>query len=433
MLKNAKFAAFFNISMNSKIVNISKLLSANVIAQAIGMLIYPLLTRMYQPADFTLLTLFLTIANAILIVSTADYQYAIPLPKKDEGAYALVGGIVVILSITVSLTLLLCLFCGKIAAFFCVPDLEWALWYLPIYLPVVGVWQVLMYVFNRDKQYGKIATYQVAQSTANAILKLVLGLCAVGGIALIDASVIGPVIALLIVGPLKVWEVISNLRRLPTSLAKEYMFFYRDFPLFSMPKNLICHISNGLPVLMLTTVYGATNVGYFSLAITIGYLPLMMIAGSIYQVMLRHTSEKLNENMPISPEILHFCKYSFYIIVPVFGLLYIFLPTITEFLFGTGWGMTGEILRILLPWFAAGFLTTTLVFVPETLLKLKGNLFIELSFIVLRILVLAYGINNFGFLVTIKLFCLVSCSIKLIQVGWFVWIAKKHDEELLNK
>lgn len=433
MLKNAKFAKILMLGMNSKLANISKLLSANVIAQAIGILIYPILTRLYEPADFTLVTLFLTIANTILIISTLDLQYAIPLPKKEEGAYALVGAMFISLCITASLTLLVCIFYKEIAFFFGVSDLKWALWYLPIYIPVLGSWQILSYVFNRDKQYGKIAKYQVAQSVSNSALKLIFGFLGFGGLSLIDASVIGPLIAIGLTSPMKIWDVIQNMRRLPTHMAKDYLHIYRDFPLFSMPKNLVCHLSNGLPVLMLTSVYGATNVGYFSLAITIGYLPLIMVAGSIYQVMLRNTSEKLNENKPIYPEIHKFCAYSTMIIVPMFAILYFILPFATEVLFGEGWGKTGEILRILLPWLAGGFLTSTLVFVPETLLKLKGNLIIEMTFIVLRILALAWGIHNYSFFVTIKLFCIVSCGIKFFQAGWFVWIAKQHDRELSKR
>ena len=416
--------------MNSKIGNISKLLSANVIAQMVGMLIYPLLTRMYQPDDFTLLSLFLTIANAILIISTGDLQYAIPLPKKEDGAYALVGATTISLSTTIILTLIMCYFYDKIALFFGVPNLEWALWYLPIYIPFVGTWQVLMYLFNRDKQYGKIATYQIVQSLSNAALKLIFGLCALGGLALIDASVIGPLIALAIIGPAKITTVISHLRQIPTHLAKEYVKVYRGFPLYSMPKNLICHLSNGLPVLMLTSVFGTTDVGYFSLAITIGYLPLSMIAGSIYQVMLRHTSEKLNDGKAIFPEIHKFCVYSITIICISFSFLYFILPSLTEFLFGPGWGATGEILRVLLPWLATSFISASMVFVPEVLLKLKSNLIIEISFIVLRILALAYGISYLNFIATIKLFCIVSFAIKLFQAGWFLWIARQHDKAI---
>lgn len=419
--------------MSSKIGNISKLLSANIIAQVVGMLIYPLLTRMYQPDDFTLLSLFLTIANAILIFSTGDLQYAIPLPKKEEGAYALVGVMVISLSTTVIFSLVLSFFCDKIAVFFGVPNLEWALWYLPIYLSFVGIWQVLAYLFNRDKQYGKIASYQIIQSLSNAGLKIGFGLFSVGGLALIDASVVGPLIALTIIGPSKIKVVIEYLRHIPTHLAKEYLNIYRSFPLYSMPKNLICHLSNGLPVLMLTSVYGATNVGYFSLAITIGYLPLAMIASSIYQVLLRNTSEKVNERKAIFPEIHQFFIYSSTILCFVFSILYFILPSITEFLFGPGWGMTGEILGILLPWFATGFIANALVFVPEVLLRLKNNLIIELSFIVLRIIALAYGISNLSFIATIKLFCVISFAIKLFQAVWFLWIAKQHDKSLSQK
>ena len=43
--------------------NFAKLLSANVVAQAIGLLVYPVLTRLYAPDDFGLLNLFLSIGG----------------------------------------------------------------------------------------------------------------------------------------------------------------------------------------------------------------------------------------------------------------------------------------------------------------------------------------------------------------------------------
>ena len=73
--------------MGSEFVrNSAKLLSAGVIAQAIGILIYPILTRIYAPEDFGLLNLFQSIAGVLIILSTAEYQYAILLPKEDAQA-----------------------------------------------------------------------------------------------------------------------------------------------------------------------------------------------------------------------------------------------------------------------------------------------------------------------------------------------------------
>ena len=57
--------------------NVAKLLSANVVAQVIGLLVYPILTRMYTPEDFGLMNLFVSIGSVLVILATAEYYYAI--------------------------------------------------------------------------------------------------------------------------------------------------------------------------------------------------------------------------------------------------------------------------------------------------------------------------------------------------------------------
>ena len=66
--------------------NFAKLLSANVVAQVIGLVVYPILTRMYAPEDFGLLNLFMSIGGVLAILSTAEYYYAIVLPKEEKDA-----------------------------------------------------------------------------------------------------------------------------------------------------------------------------------------------------------------------------------------------------------------------------------------------------------------------------------------------------------
>lgn len=418
--------------MNSKIINFSKLLSANVLAQVVGILIYPILTRLYQPADFTLLNLFLTIANAILIVATLDLQYAIPLPAKDEGAYSLCGATVITITITMALTLVGSMFYDSIGNFFGIKDLGWAIWVLPIYVCTMAIGQVVLYVYNREKEFGKIARYQMVQSLSNSSLKLLLGLFHLGGLALVDATVIGPIIAISSLMIKKILSIVDGFRTIPTPDAIVYVKKYRDFPLFSMPKNLICHLSNGLPVLILTPAFGATEVGYFALAITIGYLPLSMIASSIYQIMLQDTSDKLNKEVAIFPQIRNFCIYSSIILIAICLCFYYILPSLTGFIFGDNWIKTGEILIILLPWLATNFLSAALVFIPETLLKLKWNLLIETIFIGIRTLVLTIGVTKYDFITTVYLFSAVSFIVKLIQIIWYCYIAKKHDESLVK-
>src|SRR5574344_2070955 len=108
--------------------NSAKLLSANVIAQAIGLLVYPFLTRIYTSEDFGTFNLFLSIANIITLLATAEYQYAIVLPKDDRKATAL-------FHIGLLITILICIvatvatvFSKSIATLFSTPRLADYFW-----------------------------------------------------------------------------------------------------------------------------------------------------------------------------------------------------------------------------------------------------------------------------------------------------------------
>ena len=122
----------------SSIRDVGKLFSANVFAQILGILIYPLLTRLYTPEDFGLLNLFGSIAGILIILSTLEWYNAIVLPKKDEDASSMVH--LCELSI-VALTLLLIAtipFAEPIAAVFKSQQLAQYYWMIPIYVPMMG-------------------------------------------------------------------------------------------------------------------------------------------------------------------------------------------------------------------------------------------------------------------------------------------------------
>jgi O-antigen/teichoic acid export membrane protein len=70
--------------------NFLTLFTGASISQAIGLLVYPVLTRQYQPADFGTFALFLYITNILSIIATGKYELAIILPKKDKEAIKLV-------------------------------------------------------------------------------------------------------------------------------------------------------------------------------------------------------------------------------------------------------------------------------------------------------------------------------------------------------
>ena len=66
--------------------NFLTLMTGNVIAQLIPVLASPALTRLFSPAEFGLLGLFMIITNSFSVVGAARFEFAIMLPEKDEDA-----------------------------------------------------------------------------------------------------------------------------------------------------------------------------------------------------------------------------------------------------------------------------------------------------------------------------------------------------------
>ena len=145
------------IAHSELVRNSAKLLTANVVAQAIGLLVYPILTRLYTPEDFGLLNLFLSIGGVLVLLSTAEYQYAIVLPKKDEDARGLVHICGFLLLITTGIVLLSVPFSKPIAHLFNTPELANWYWLMPLFVLAMGLWNILNYWYIRRKAYSRIS------------------------------------------------------------------------------------------------------------------------------------------------------------------------------------------------------------------------------------------------------------------------------------
>ena len=410
----------------SNLKNISKLFSANVVAQALGVMVYPLLTRLYQPEDFGVMNLFLTVGSILTLVAVLDLHNALPLPEESKGALSLFKAglyslVVVVIGVVISIPFI---------GFFSV-ELVNVWWMMPIYVAVVGMWQLVSFYMNRDKQFGKIASYQVLQSSSNSLLKIVFGYLSPSGFYLVVASLLGQMIAFISVSTKKLRNIFVELKAITSTDIHFYLDKYRQFPLYAFPKNLLVQLSNGLPVMILSSAFDMKEIGYFSSALTIGFLPIQMIANSIYQVLLQTVSEKVNRKEKISGYIMKFIKYSCVGLVPAFIVLYFCLPLVTEWMFGDGWGRTGEVLRLLLPWCFATYMLSSLVFIPEVLIKLKGNLIIEIINISVRVLVIEIAIYFNNFMLAMLLIGVFTFIIRTAQLIWFVSLSKAYDDSLV--
>lgn len=413
--------------------NSAKLLSANIVAQAIGLLVYPILTRIYAPEDFGLLNLFLSIGGVLVLFATAEYQYAIVLPKEEEKARALVRVCgIILLSITAIALLSVC-FSKPIARLFNTPELANWYWLLPLFVLTMGTWNILNYWYIRRKVYGRISGYQVGQSAFSSASKLGLGAmgCLQGGM------ILSTVFAQLLSGCISIalaWKQhISCLFREPRARLITVLREYRNFPIYALPRSVINMVACQLPVLLLTPIFGTKEIGYWSMGILLAFAPINMINKTIYQVLYQHVTAKVNAEQKISGIFRQFTIGTLCLVIPAFCLLSFFLPALCEWLLGAGWERTGEYIRWMLPWLCGSMLMGSTGFLADVFFKQRVELFWEILMALLRAAGILAGIWTHDFAIAVIGYAIGSAIAVFTRYIWMLTLVGRYDKSLTDK
>jgi len=419
--------------MNKLVKNSAQLLVANAIAQVIGLLVYPILTRMYAAADFGFLNLFMGIGSVLAIMSTAEYHYAIVLPKENRKAVALlaIGGLIILL-LEIAL-LILGIWREDIAEQFAVPRLArfWRL--LCVFIGLTGIWNLHNYWLLRQEKFGAVSAFQIAQSLIGAAAKLTFA--CIGWLE--QGLVISVVLSLFMALLVSLFVAYKGtaapvLAQLHTSWAdiKFTAIEYKNFPYYSLPKALFNSLCLYMPAFLLTPTFGLEQLGYFAMAITLGQAPLQMISRSIYQVLYQHISKLVNERKPIIHLVWRFIRYAVLALCPLFIMLAFFLPDLTEWLLGFGWSTTGRYIRIMLPWLLVAFISPTIGFIPDVFFRQGQATIIEAVYVFLRIIALLLGVWSGSFLIAVFAFSISGLIVQLYQLFWYVRIMREYEQSL---
>ena len=424
--------SFLSLVKSSGVRNFAKLLSANVVAQVIGLIVYPMLTRMYAPEDFGLLNLFLSIGGVLAILSTAEYYYAIVLPKEDKDADAVFGvGLVWLLGTTL-LVALTVLFAHPISQLFKSPNLANYYWMMPLYVFAMGAWNLLNYWYIRKKKYNPISRYQISQNLLSAGGKLGFGGLGFLQSGMIYAVVIAPIVSLVTSIALSAKELLSAVRRLRWQSLRKQASAYRNFPCFVLPRSFVNMLAGQMPVLLLTPFFGAKEVGFLSVAILLGYTPIGTITRAIYQVMYQHTMERVHHNQPIGEIFKQFLLYASAIVVPVFVVLWFVLPDLTAWLLGAEWYVSGEYIRWMLPWLYVSLLSCSINYLFDVFMKQRWGLFFEVLLAVLRVAGLGIGVLCHSFLWAIICYSAATALALVGQIIWMLMQVYQYDKSLID-
>ena len=180
--------------------NVLQLVSGSVVAQFLGFLLTPIITRIYLPGDFGILQLFLSISNIIVAFSSLSYDRAILLPQEDDdSATLLVLSIILISIISLISGVILVVFSEEIGTLLNTPQISQYLVIVPIAAWVTGIFAVGNVWLSRRKRFGRIASAQVVNTVITRVSQMGIGLISAVAFGLIFGWLVGSCAALVVV------------------------------------------------------------------------------------------------------------------------------------------------------------------------------------------------------------------------------------------
>lgn len=402
-------------------------MTGTTIAQAIPIAISPILTRLYSPQDFGVFALFLAVVGFFSVVSSARYEQAILLPKEDEDAINIFAlGLLINIFISVFLFLVVAIFHEEITNLFNNKEIGIWLWFAPLTIFFIGLFNLLTYWNNRKKHYANITKATIIKSIILALSQIAIGAIKSGAAGLVGGQILSSIfsnmrLAKALLNNKKLLKEISN--KSIMNQAKKYI----DFPKFQAPHAMLNNLSSNLPTFLFSAFFSIGIVGFYSLATRIVFAPLGILSNASAKVYNQRVSELYNNHEDAYGFTVRFLKSLAKKIILPLVVIGLFAPMIFAFVFGEGWREAGVYTQILIPWMTLNLLISTISFVPSIVGMQKKVLKVSIILIILTSFSIYIGIKLENIYISLILFTISNCMVLSYNIIWILKVLQYRE------
>jgi O-antigen/teichoic acid export membrane protein len=265
--------------------SVGLLVGSTALGQVLTVLVTPLLTRLYAPADFGVLAVYVSIISILMVVTALRYELSITLPESEEtAANLLLLSLVIVLSMSLLLGAGVLLFDEQFVSLIDSPELKPYLWLVPLGLLGAGIYQVFNFWGIRKKAFTRVARTKLNQALITILLQTVLGLLKLGPGGLLFGQTVGYMSGSGTLGVLAWKRDRQAIKKVSVAGLFQAARRYRYFPMFASGSALLNSAALFLPAILLTAFYGSSVAGWFALGLRVSMMPMVLIGRSVADV-----------------------------------------------------------------------------------------------------------------------------------------------------
>lgn len=409
--------------------DIFTLMVGTVISQLIPIIISPLLTRIYRPEDFGVFALYVAVTQMIAVIATARYELAIMIPEKDEDAQnLLVLSLIITVIITFTSFFIVWIFNSFICRLVGNTQLSKWLYFVPLSVLFLGIFQALNYWFNRHKNYRIISFSKIMQAVVNGIANLGLGVWLRGTVGLIVGIILGQLTAAGVLSGKFYKSSRNELNVVSKENIKQQAKLYSDFPKINSLHAFIDILQLSVVVFIISAFFESTIVGFYALTLRVLKTPLNFIGKAVAQVFYQRATESYNKGYDLRRLVKKTVIRLAIVSLPFFLVLFLFAPSIFSLVFGKEWVEAGRFTQILTPWLLLTFVYSPVSQIPLIVNKQRIYLVLGLVYNLLIILIFFYaGYFQKNIYLGMYLLTGVMSLFLIILIIWLIKISKSKS------
>jgi O-antigen/teichoic acid export membrane protein len=359
--------------------NIFTVLSGSILAQALGLLALPVLTRLYSSHDFGRFQVYFSCLNVLMMVAALRYELALLVVPEQSAYEKLLKSIVRVAGgVFIIFTLAVVVFGATLDEKFM--HHSGVVYVLPVALLIAGFFQTMTYLPMRNRNYSVSAVAKVIQSAVYVFSAFIFAWSHVMAFGLIVADLSSRLVSAFAI----VKKTPETLRILTARISgddlRETLVQFQKYPMITFPGTLISALSAALIPLVFASFFGLEMAGQYALVDRFILAPVAILAGAIMQVF----TGELSENARSNPERLNQTFRRAVVLLAAISILpcvlgYYMAPALVPFVFGSKWMLAGQLCSLAMPVafvsFVSAPVTMTIVICQRQLIQFSWELF----------------------------------------------------------
>ena len=417
---------FHKIKETRFLRNLLVLVSGSMLAQLIGIVASPILSRLYSPADFGVIGVIMGVVGLVSVLGSLKYEMALVVESDDSKAERLQ-----------TLCWRLLLASTVLSGVAILPARLWMshfindetlLTFLPWAFPIIfltGLYEIYSFRLNRERRYKSLSTANVSRRLSLVLTQVFFGFCGAQALGLILGNLIGAVVAVLVL--LLTNRKILLFTKASSSDLKDVAKEHYRFAVYSAPQQFMNSLSQYLPVYLLGVFYGAAEVGSYWFAMRLLQLPAGIVGQSIRQIYYKEAAELINDWHGLRTL---FRKTTFVLtclIIPLVLVISIYGEEIFNMIFGEEWKMAGQFSQWMMIWIGGAFINPPAMALFSICGKQKILLVYDTILLCFRfIIMLCMPLLGCSSITVVAAYSLLSLLFYIVVIfGWNTYLRNK--------